>query len=172
MFEGWDSFYLLVGSASGALIGLLFVVVTLTAGQDQDQARRGSSVFMTPLVYHFAAVLVVSGVALTPRLAATPAGALIGLCAVAGFGHAVRVMLALATGRVKQTHWSDIWWYGVAPNVAYLGLAAAALGVAERSGWAANAAAVGAMALLLITIRNAWDLVTWLAPRAKPSEGA
>jgi len=34
MFQHWDSYYLLLGSAAGALIGLLFVVATLSAGRE------------------------------------------------------------------------------------------------------------------------------------------
>ncbi len=41
MFEHWDSYYILVGSASGALIGLLFVVATLQSGRDPEASARG-----------------------------------------------------------------------------------------------------------------------------------
>ena len=33
MFAGWNNYFMLLGAASGSLIGLLFVVVTLTAGE-------------------------------------------------------------------------------------------------------------------------------------------
>jgi hypothetical protein len=32
MFSGWDSFFLLIGGAAGAMIGLLFVVASLPPG--------------------------------------------------------------------------------------------------------------------------------------------
>jgi hypothetical protein len=34
MFQGWDTFFFLIGSSAGALIGLMFVVITLTAGHE------------------------------------------------------------------------------------------------------------------------------------------
>jgi hypothetical protein len=57
MFLHWDSFYMLIGSAAGALIGWLFVVATLTVGREQSSVSRGMKVYMTPTVFHFAVVL-------------------------------------------------------------------------------------------------------------------
>ena len=68
----------------------------------------------------------------------------------------------------EAPHWTDFWFYGVAPAVAYLGLAIAAFAVLEQAPRAAHIVAVSLMVLLLVGIRNAWDLVTWLAPRAPP----
>ena len=48
MFRGWDNYYFMIGSAGAGLIGLLFVVVTLTQGIDRDRALRGASLYMTP----------------------------------------------------------------------------------------------------------------------------
>jgi hypothetical protein len=41
-----------------------------------------------------------------------------------------------------------------------------------RASWAVSAFAIALMALLLVTIHNAWDLVTFLAPRAEKPESA
>jgi len=38
----WDSFYIIVGSAAGALIGLQFVVMTLIAERPPTHAAAGS----------------------------------------------------------------------------------------------------------------------------------
>ena len=45
----------------------------------------------------------------------------------------------------------------------YLGLCAAALALCWRASWAAEAIAALLLILLLLSIRNAWDLVTWIA---------
>jgi formate/nitrite transporter FocA (FNT family) len=57
MPDGWENYYLLIGSAAGALIGLMFVVVTLTAGRDRDQSERGKHLYTSPIVWHLAVVL-------------------------------------------------------------------------------------------------------------------
>jgi len=168
MFAGWDNFYILVGSAAGALIGLLFIVVTLTAGMDRDQALRGASRYMTPTVVQFAAALLVSAVASAP----------IG----AGWQRAARVVLAvllLAWALVNcwrmffqpmgasPAHWTDPWFYAAAPAAAYLTLA-----VVAGVGWALGVG-VMALAILILGVRNAWDLITWIAPggRSTPPPG-
>ncbi len=165
MFAGWDSYYLLIGGAGGALIGLLFVVVTLTSGVERSLALRGNSVFMTPTLFHFGVVLLISAIALAPGLSAATVGTAVALSAVAGLTFAATCTVRIAWGKMTQApHWSDLWCYGVAPGVAYLGLGAAAAAVWVSPGSAAHATAFVLLALLLIGIRNAWDLVTWLAP--------
>ena len=60
MFRDWENLYLLIGSAGGALIGLLFVVASLSSGLERSKALRGSSIYLTPIVFHLGVVLVVS----------------------------------------------------------------------------------------------------------------
>jgi hypothetical protein len=171
MFEGWDSFYLLIGGGSGGLIGLLFVVATLNSGLDRETSLRGASLYMTPLVYHFGVVLVASATALSPRTPLAFAGTILGVATLGGLAHALRFVLsARRPGLPAPPHWSDLWLYGVASGVIYLGLGLAALGVWRNTGWAADATALALVALLLLTIRNAWDLVTWLAPGLPPGK--
>lgn len=166
MFEGWEDFYLMVGPAAAGLIGLLFVVVTLTSGLDRSKTARGQALYMTPTVVQFAVVMVVSAVAMAPRLTAPVVAAAVGLSTLLGLFNAFRACMGiwgLRTGD-EPPHWTDFWCYGVAPAIVYLGLAAAAAGLFVRAAWSAQALAVTAMVLLLVGIRNAWDLVTWIAP--------
>jgi hypothetical protein len=171
MFEGWDDFYLLIGSAGGALIGLLFVVVTLTNGGDRDQTVRSQRLFMTPNVVHFGVVVVASAAAMAPGLPFLAEAAVIGGAGLVGLVYAAWVALHLFKGdRVAVPDWSDPWWYGVAPAAAYAALVAAALAVAAGRHGAVYAVAAVVTSLLIIGIRNAWDLVTWLAPRAEAKD--
>ena len=61
--------------------------------------------------------------------------------------------------------------YGVTPAAAYAGLAANTAGLWAGADWAAPAMAVLVLALLLIGVRNAWDLVTWMAPQRGGGSG-
>jgi len=169
MFEGWDNFYFLIGSASAGLIGLLFVVATLTAGFDGARASRGVTLYMTPTALHFGIVLASSAVALAPKLAHALAAGLIALFAVGGFIRSLRACFGIAspTPEGEPPHWSDIWMYGAVPSALYFALAAASIALAEGLSWAVHALAASLLALLIVAIRNAWDLVTWIAPRAK-----
>jgi len=168
MFEHWDSFYILIGSASGALIGLLFVVATLQTGRDPDEASRGASIYLTPTVFHFAIVLVISAMASVPGLGPRIVGSILAVCAAAGLVHAARITRYIRSAKTVPAapHWTDFWCYGAVPGVAYLGLLASAVAAWTSAVCAAYLIAVSLLVLLLISIRNAWDLVTWLAPRA------
>jgi hypothetical protein len=169
MYEHWHDFYILVGSAAGALIGLMFVVVTLTSNLDRDQALKGASHYMTPTVTEFAAVLLIAAVAAAPLDADLQNEALLALALVLSAWTLFNVwrMFFRPLGG-HPTHWTDPWWYAVAPAASYLALALAAL--------AASPVGVGAVAvaILLLGIRNAWDLITWIAPQgsAKSIGGA
>ncbi len=63
----WESFYVIVGSAAGALIGLQFVVMTLIADMPgtREEALAGGA-FATPSVVHFGAVLLLAAVISAP----------------------------------------------------------------------------------------------------------
>jgi hypothetical protein len=61
-------------------------------------------------------------------------------------------------------HWSDFWLYAALPTTLYAGLIAASVGIWSRASWAALALAGLLLTLLLLGIRNAWDLVSSIAP--------
>ncbi len=165
MFEGWDSFFLLVGGAGGALIGLLFVVVTLIGGNNAEMKLRASSVYMAPIVFHLAAVLVLSAIAdapVPPHLQ----GGVIAAGAAVGLWFSARAVIMLGFSKdIQTTHWTDIWAYGILPLAAYGPMAGAAAATWLAPAWAAPAMATSLVALLLIAIRNAWDLVTWITAK-------
>jgi hypothetical protein len=165
MFEHWDSFFLLIGGAAGALIGLLFIVVTLMRGGDSGTRLRGASVFMTPTVAHLAMVLTVSALATAPGIPMAAAGATFGACALVCLGFSARSLTMLATGGVKATHWSDLWGYGVAPLAVALALLVSTGAIWFAPDWAARGIAASLIATLLMAIRNAWDLVTWISAK-------
>ncbi len=167
MFAGWENFYLVIGSAAAGLIGLLFVVATLTGGLGADKAEMGARVYLTPTVSHFAVVLAIAAITAAPRLTPWGAGGLLAVAALWGFGYSINVAVMLY-GRKGPTapHWTDFWCYGWFPAALYLALIAAAVALGMRVFWAQNAFAAALLALLLLTIRNAWDLVISIAPIA------
>src|SRR5439155_23212976 len=50
----WESFYVIVGSAAGALIGLQFVVMALIAERPQIASPEAGAAFATPTIVHSA----------------------------------------------------------------------------------------------------------------------
>jgi hypothetical protein len=174
MFEGWDNYFVLTGTAAGGLIGLLFVVVTLTAGFERSRALRGSEIYMTPNLVHFAVVLVASALVLAPRVPAHVMALILAGAALAGFSNAVRTCLGIRdfAQSGNPPHWSDLPAYGVAPGVLYVLLLGVAAAIWLQASFAAAALAVFAIVLMLLSIRNAWDLITWMAPGPPPDSAA
>lgn len=62
----WDSFYVIVGSAAGALIGLQFVVLTLIAERPPTGLAEAGAAFGSPTIVHFGAVLFLSALLHAP----------------------------------------------------------------------------------------------------------
>ena len=169
--EGWENFYLLIGSAAGALIGLLFVVATLNNRVERSKALRGTMLYMTPIVFHFAMIVVMSAVAMVPHLAREGAGGATSAWAFVGLVHGAVILTMFRLVRSPgQPHWSDIWFYAVAPTVIYAAMAGASWTVWSGNPWAQAAIAAILVSLLMLCVRNAWDLVTWLAPMPELSE--
>src|SRR5215469_14261037 len=166
MFQGWDNYFLMMGSAGGGLIGLLFVVITLTAGFERSQAQRGQALYMTPTMVHFAVVLSISAVAEIPKLPRFGFAALAALALGLGLLNATRASFGIARPRPNATapHWSDLPLYGIAPTVIYVFGLAFCVGIAEQVAWAGPALATLLLVLLLVGIRNAWDLIGSIAP--------
>jgi hypothetical protein len=118
---------------------------------------------MTPTAVHFAVVLCMSAVALAPGLPTSATAAIFGLIVLVGLANAVRACVGIATYRpaAGPPHWSRM--SGCMASFRRRSISVSAqpplpLGRA-RNGRPA--------AWLLVGIRNAWDLVTWIAPMRK-----
>lgn len=171
MFEGWENFYLIVGPSAGALIGLMFVVITLTAGRERDDTERGKHYYTSPVVWHLGVVLLLSGAAVAPGMGPRLFGVVSGGLALLGIAMAVRSAAGIARSRMTGADSVfDMWWYGIIPGIVYVGLGGASVAMLCGCSWAASAVAASLMALLLVSIHAEWDLVTFLAPMAGDKE--
>src|SRR2546422_10073706 len=82
--KAWESFYVIVGSAAGALTGLQFVVMTLIAEAGAAPGRKESiSAFGSPNVVHFCAGLLVASILSVPWSGLCDSGGAVDRCAVA-----------------------------------------------------------------------------------------
>jgi hypothetical protein len=165
MFDRWDEFYLLAGSAAAVLIGLIFVVMTLMQDRPRSSVLAGSRLYMGPVVLQVSFVLVLSSAALVPGITSA---AFAGVCAVValwGFVRGAMSLGGLAALKGAEVHWTDKWFYGAIPAALFVALAVVAWAFWSGQGWAPVGAAAVITGILLLAIRNEWDLVTWLAPR-------
>jgi hypothetical protein len=166
MFEGWGEFYLLAGSAAAVLIGLIFVVISLMQDRSRSSVLAGSRLYMGPIVLGVSFVLVLSAAALTPGMNRNSFALIAGIVAAWGLVRALQSLVGIHRLR-GEVHWTDIWFYGAAPAGLYLGLGAIAFAVWKDLAWCLDAVAAVTVGLLLLAVRNEWDLITWIAPRSE-----
>jgi hypothetical protein len=160
----WSPFFVTVGSSSAALIGLMFVVITLVTGV--ERARRsqdGLATFSTPTVLHFCGALLVSAILNVPWGALVYPGALIAMAGLYGVIYVVRVMLRTRRLTVYVPDLEDWAWYSGLPLLAYGAIFAGGTALPVVPAAALFALAGGVLVLIFIGIRNAWDVVTFLA---------
>jgi len=158
----WDSFYLIVGGASGALIGLQFVVMTLIAGsRPRPKGEDASAAFGTPTVVHFGAALFVSALIRAPwKTVASPATVL-GVLGVAGVVYTVIVIWRMLAQNAYKPEFEDWLCHAVLPLLAYAVLALSALAEPWYERTALFGIGFSALLLLFVGIHNAWDTVTY-----------
>lgn len=158
----WQTFYVIIGSAGAALIGIQFVIVTLVANREKRPPLESFSAFGTPTVMHWTSALLVSAAMTVPWPSLLAAS--VTLVAFGIFGLVYSAIVVRRTHR--QTYYVPVWqdwvWFSACPIAAYAVLTAAALSLRARTGPALFGVAAAALGLLLIAIRNAWDSVTHL----------
>jgi hypothetical protein len=155
--DKWDSFYVIVGSAAGALIGLQFVVMTLIADRPLPRASEAAPVFSTPTIVHFSAVLLLSALLRAPWDSVM---AIAGFSGAIGLACAAYVLLTARRMRKQLAYKPDAedWTFHIV-------LPLAAYGVLVFSAFAAPGdvrdvlfmLGGAALVLLFTGIHNAWD---------------
>ena len=159
--EAWHEFYTFAGTAAATLMGLLFVVMSL--GQRllaSDEGVRATRGFFTPIVVFFATVIVTAMLMLIPHTTAPALGALLAVVAIVGLLYMIGSDVH-RTWRTSELGIDDLLWYVVLPYVSYLIIGASAIGIWERAPFGPYGMSAAMLLLLLIGIRNAWDLVVY-----------
>ena len=170
--DGWDNFYVIVGSSAAALIGLQFVVIALIKDTSTRTTSGTISAFGTPTVVHLGGALIVACFMSAPWTAPIELTFALGLCGLVGLGYGA-VVIAEARGQSSYTPvWQDWLWHSMLPLVAYAMILIAALVLHRAARGAAFLIAAATLGLLLIAIHNAWDTVTFIVLQAvEPQHG-
>ena len=168
MLDPWHDFYILIGTASAALVALLFVAASIGASI-LTPGGGATRTFMSPVIFHYSGVLFISLIALVPTHTPASLGASIAAVAAIGFGYSVVVCVRLL--RVHTVDLADRLAYGAGPLAAYIATFAAAGFLFAHAAAGANVLAAAVFVLLAVNIRNAWDLMLALATRATQPPG-
>ena len=166
VLETWHEFYLLIGTAGLTLTGLLFVIVSFGARTLAHEARTGVPAFVSPNAVFFTAVLVVSAVFLVPGIPRAAVGWFLCLGSFASLAYLVstRAHRRWSENKLGALDW--VWYIGM-PVVTYLLLLASGIGLLREAESSMQGTAFSVVLLLVVGIRNAWDLAVWLAERQR-----
>ncbi len=169
----WQNFFMIIGTAAATLTGLMFVVITLIAGIDVHvpTVNAGISAFNTPTVVHFCSVLLLAVILSAPWQAFASVSLVLGLLGLGEVIYLVTVIQRMRRVPGYQTPLRDWLWYGAIPLCAHIALIVAAALLSSNPALALSIISAVMIALLFTGIRNAWDLLTYLAiDRAHPEK--
>jgi hypothetical protein len=160
---GWENFYIIIGLSAAALMGLMFVVITLTAERRGVDEVGGLDAFASPTVLHFCAVLLVAAILTTPGHTTASLSFSLTVCGLGGIAYSTSIILRLRRQKAYTPVRSDWVWHILLPLVAYVCLLGSAAVVWVSAAAALYSVAAGALLLLYIGIHNAWDAATWVS---------
>src|SRR5580765_304025 len=149
LFPAWETYYIVLGSAAGALTGLMFVVAALIAdaGFGSEDAVH---TFATPTVVHFTGVLVLSLLVVVPWPAASQLTAALSVFGAAG----TMYMLIVWRRSLRQKDYKPIfqdWVFYIAlPIAGYLTAFVAAWVLRQRPTAALFMIGAGSVGLLAV----------------------
>jgi len=163
---------MLMGTAAATLTGLMFVVTTLIAGIDAHLSTLNAAVsaYNTPTVVQFAAVLLLAGILSAPWQTLSNLSLLLGLVGLGMVFYSIIVMRRMRQVPNYQSTLEDWLWYLILPLLAHVLLIVAAFVLPGNRALALYVVGAAMILLLLVGIRNAWDMVTFLAVERAHSE--
>jgi hypothetical protein len=175
LFHEWETFYEIVGSASGALAGLMFVVIALVADA-RGATESQLDAFGTPTVIHFGAALLLSALSAAPWPGPTSFRASLALYGVTGFAYMIVVVRRTRRLTEYAAVFEDWLFHAFLPLAAYGAVVIAAIGLPHATVVSLFAIGGAALLLLFVGVHNAWDTVTyilinrWQVRRGRPRE--
>jgi hypothetical protein len=166
----WHDFYLLVGTASATLVGLMFVAASIGAQVFKEENRAAMEAFISPTVVHFSTVLFVCILATIPEQTGLEFIVLLSLLGLAGVAYSGRVWTQLIVRHKFSVDTIDRLFYAVIPGIAQLLIFGSGVMLLTRPAAALDCLAAALILLLLAAIRNAWDMTMWIVIRAPVAE--
>ncbi|WP_109485277.1 hypothetical protein [Occallatibacter savannae] len=161
--KDWESFYVIVGSSAGALIGIQFVVVTLIAGMPNVQRQtETSNAFVAPTIVHFVIALAISGLLSAPWPGLMPLALLLVGTGSAGLFYELIVVRRMSKQSDYRPQLEDWIFHALIPLLSYGALVVSACMISVHTPGSLFGVAGAVLGLLFAGIHNAWDTVCYL----------
>ncbi len=164
--HAWHDFYILIGTASATLIGLMFVAASVGARCFDAEREAPLRAFLTPTVVHFGAILVTCLMGTVPSQTRSSLCALVLAGGLVGMGFTTRVWMNMhRQGITKTIDLADLFCYLFLPALSYLMMTGFGIVLSIRPNLGLELLATTLVVLLLLGIRNAWDMTLWIVVR-------
>src|SRR3981081_1940609 len=171
LLHDWHAFYILVGTASATLVGLMFVAASIGSTGFNEDHRAPMAAFITPTVVHFAAWLFLSLVVVIPAHGWYSLGGLLAAGGLAGSIYCGRLLLQIIIRHKFNVDLTDRLFYVLIPLLGYLLALASAVLLVMRSAVSAELIAAALLVLLFAGVRNAWDMMVWIVLKTPSAAG-
>ncbi len=165
ILRSWQTFYFTIGGAAAALLGLMFVAVSLALPVITTGISADMKAFVNPSVYYFVSELVLVFVMLVPSYDPVVLGGLLVLGGLPGLVVTLRHARQLVTVALKNQDFVLGDWLAqiILPVVAYLLIGVGGISFVGIQ-WSLGFAVlwIASVLLLLCAIANTWSLVLWI----------
>jgi hypothetical protein len=161
---GWDNYYVIIGSSAGGLTGLTFVVIALIRESMQGVRPAGVGAYVTPTIVHFGGVLALAAFLSMPHQHRATVSAGLAIAGLAGLAYGGGIAANMRNHGEQYVPVREDWIFNVTlPTLVYGALLVAALLIWRYAEIALFVVASATLGLLLIGIRNAWDIAVWMS---------
>ena len=159
----WQNFYVIMGSAAGALTGLQFVVMALMADFPAlEPETKAIAAFSTPSIVNFGVVLVLAAIDVMPFHSLGPVSLLWGAASVVGILYTGITAQRFRSQNAYSPVFEDWFYRIILPFLGYSCLLAAAFIARSHASAALFEVAAVVLLLLFVGIHDAWDNATFL----------
>ena len=147
----WENYFMLTGTGSITLIGLLFIVITFGAERTRTGNPKDVETYLTPSIVHFSVVFAIALAMLLPRetVFLSLSSLVLG---VLGMGYVLRMVFRLGRAGLKSIDLDAGFFHLILPFCGYATLAFGFL----TPGYRFEVLAATSAILLLTGVRNAW----------------
>ncbi|MBI1278289.1 MAG: hypothetical protein GC179_09200 [Anaerolineaceae bacterium] len=164
ILRDWQTFYFMMGGATATLIGLMFVAVSLGADLPAAADANGVSTFVTPMLIHFGSALAIAAVMLVPTFRQISLGIILVLLGIAFTAYSLWVRRMFinhpSSGDYTKSDWK---WYVYFPIIGDAMVIITGIWLLIGTSDALDLLAVALIVLLIVSVRNTWDLMMWIA---------
>lgn len=160
----WQNYYFMIGTASATLIGLMFVAVSLGADLPAATDAQGITTFVTPMLIHFGSVLAISAVMLVPTFRLMSLGIVLVLIGAGFTLYSLWIRRQFINHPSSQNYTKSDWkWYVYFPIIGDALVIITGIWLLSGSIDAFDLLAIALVVLLIVSVRNTWDLMMWIA---------